>query len=269
MTITYSGSCSPAEQHESYLERITQNAENLGRVTLRVPWADRYKVVTDTLGPQAPWPYSPNGTVANAAEIRGVGAAVADGQGLSYEFADVTLTYDFQSSGRRETASDGVTLFSETTEPWTIINTVDPSSFRWGSATGGLLPKDFPIGRVSRGTNLVRTHYNVPSVPESLFSLQDTCNDAPYTSPILGATFDTECLAFGGLTTQRTVKTDPDGGEVVLLLNVTVKFAINPNGWNKWWNKDKSGGAGYDKIYNVNGSQYNSFTPTDYSDFLF
>jgi hypothetical protein len=116
-------------------------------------------------------------------------------------------------------------------------------------------------GQIIRGMNLVRTLYNLTSVPVSYLSLPGKTNSASYSSALLGLTFAAQTLLFQPGQLTRTIKLSGTEGFVA-----QVKMSYNPNGWNVYWNE---AAQAYQPIYVAGGSQYFSYPLASFADWLF
>jgi len=237
---------------------------NKARVTLRCPWGIRYQVAADIINNNRLWPDVSIGAIGGHISIDPAPntkqVSVSSGGIISYEEALLTVDYDVAQFGNLE--KDVVTgqIYSENIEPTIEHIKMDPHGFRFGTALGPTL-KEPPV-RESRGLSLVRTLYNLPTLPASLLTLSGHVNSAPYTSASLGLTFAAETLLFVPPQSTRVVKTDGSRA-----WTVPVKFMYKKDTWNKIFRPDT---ATFEVIWNdATGAVYKPYPPDDFSDWLF
>lgn len=203
-------------------------------VTLECDWADRYNVALEIIGNGYTWPHgSFPDVVARKAQIvpapnskyteHGTGGACV------YEKAHVTIQYLVPQGTNVEEAAGG-DLYSESLEPIVEFLKQNPDRFAWASGTGPPVSKEEAPGKQVYMTNIVRTWYDVTSIPAAVFTCIGKVNDAAYASTSLGQTFAIETLLYQPPTLSRTVKLDG-----TKKWNLTMKFAYKPDGWNKFW----------------------------------
>lgn len=252
-----------AEVHNAISESMNMTEGVAAQVTLQCYWADRFALMADLLAGNAGqgrvWP---NGgfvippKAANCASKPFPAEYITVGQACVYEFALVTVNYSHKI----------VDLISESLEPTAEFVTVDHKQFRWTDAFGPVLLEGEAPGFLVKGCNLVRTLYNIPSLPANMLSLIGKSNDALYTSALLGVSFDEETLLFQPPTMNRTFTTTGTTG-----WTLQMKFAHKPDGWNKFWRASKNNGAGgWDEIWHINGlAVYKPYPPDDFSLYLF
>lgn len=226
-------------------------------VTLRCAWSDRYNLVDDLLGNMRAWPHGgwadpPRASSAKIAPFATTNAP-AVGQSITYDDALVTVQY----------THDVVDLISESIEPNADFITVDHRNFRWSEPGGPPLTPEEAPGKLRNSLSLVRTLYRVqPPLPLALLSSPGKCNHEPYTSQLLGLTFDKETLMFVPPHLSRVIRTDGSKG-----FTVKLKFGYKPEGWNSYWRAQSSA---YQAIYNPStGVVYKSHPLADLSAFLF
>lgn len=249
MSIVFSPAAPCNEELGTAQESAALEGGVTASVTLRCAYSDRFILANDLLSNLRPWPKTTLATPprAQTAAIRPAGDAVASSQGLTYEHALITVTY----------GNKIVDLVSESLEPVTDFITLDHHDFRWGSATGEpVLEREAP-GKLRRFINLVRTYYNLSSVPAGVLDLPGTCNDTEYVSPFLGITFAPETLMLGDPQLSQTITTAGSKG-----FNLTLKWTYNKDGWNKFWrSKDED----FVEMYHVGGTVYKNYPPEDHS----
>jgi hypothetical protein len=221
-------------------------------VSLRCAYTDRIALMDDLLTNQRTWPYF-TAAKARTASAQPLSARyTTSGQSCEYEDAIVTVNYN---------TDPDADLITESIEPTAEFRLLDHRNFRWSSATGQLLNENESPGQLIRGIKLVRTMYNLVTIPVSLLTLPGTCNLGSYTSTLLGLTFAAETLLFGIQPITRTIKLSGVG-----TYTVTINMSYKEATWNKFWNqKTKT----YENIYEFNGAIYKPYTPTSFSDFLF
>lgn len=247
------------------VEEFVTVSEDMGRetgvaakVTLRCAFADRFLLMADLIGNNRVWP---NGgfvippMVQNASSVPFNSQYGVVGQAIVYDHALVTVNYSHKI----------VDVFSEALEPTAEFITVDHLQFRWGSPEGEMLLPDEAPGFLLRSCNLVRTLYNLPSLPANLLSLTGMSNDADYTSTMLGVTFAEETLLFQPPMPSRTFTTTGTVG-----WTLQMKFSYKPEGWNKFWRPSMgTGEGGWDEIHHVKGGRYKPHPPANFAVYLF
>ena len=164
-----------------------------------------------------------------------------DSIGLTYESAIVQLEYVFDKDTPDESGSD---LFSESIDPTAENLTLDPANFWWKSGGEALKDNEAPA-RLLKGLDYVLTLYNRPSIPTAAFALVGFVNDAPFATRTLGKVWLLGTLLFNPPNCQRKVTMGPTPS---LTWTTTYRFAYKPDGWNKFWNPRKAGGAGNDNL---------------------
>ena len=221
-------------------------------VVVRCDWANRHSLVADVLGNRREWPHAANGPVAQTATINPAPTRYGvTGQCINYIDALVTINYGTEKKD----------LISESLEPTAEFITLDYKRFRWGAANGTPLIEGEAPGKLVRGLSLVRTMYEVPApLPISLIELPGSVNDANYTSTLLGLTFPTETLLYQPPNLSRTITTAGTDG-----FTLTLKFMYKKEGWNKFWRHETQQ---YERIFMVDGGQYDNYPLDDFSDFL-
>lgn len=251
MTVTYWASGTACEIAGSAQETFDKDGLKAS-VQVQVAWGDRHTAKAALYG--IAWPYHPG------ARCNGIGIApfnakmLADGQGGTYE--DAILTLSFSS---RETED----LVEESLEPTVEFITQDHKHYRWTDADGDPLTEKEAPGRQRFSLVLSRTIYKLaPPLNAGLLTLVGYVNDAAYTSELLGLTFALETLLFQPTSISRTITTAGDPA-----CNVALKFAFNPNTWNKYY-RAKTGE--FEEIWNVETEEVEKQYPTgDFSWALF
>lgn len=253
-----------AEEHDAVDESMNLTEGVAAQVTLRCFWADRFLLMADLLsggggGSPRVWP---NGgfvippKAASCASKPFAANYIEVGQQCLYEFALVTVNYSHKI----------VDLISESLEPTAEFVTVDNKQFRWTDAFGPVLLEGEAPGVLIKSCNLVRTMYNMPSLPTNMLDLVGKSNNAIYISALLGVSFQVETLLFQPPTMSRTFTTTGTSG-----WTLQIKFAHKPQGWNKFWRAAKNNGAGgWDQIWHINGLVvYKPYPPDNFSAYLF
>lgn len=261
-----------AEKHASISESMQAAQGIAAQVTLNCAWADRFLLMADLLSNMRVWP---NGgfTIPPKAQacscIPVPGAYIQVGQACVYELAEVTVNYSHKI----------VDVFSETLEPTAEFITADHKQFAWvdevipaeeeggeDTFTGPVLLEGEAPGFLLRSCNLVRTLYNIPTLPSDILTLVGMSNDDDYTSALLGITFPTETLMFCPPQPSRTFNSVGTEG-----WTLQMKFACKPNGWNKFWRPAANGGnGGWDQIYHIESKGlYKPHPPADFAAYLF
>ena len=239
------------------------------RVTLRVPYADTYNVIADIIGNRYPWPWGGgvNPARASAYNLRlPQGCGYTDNGDGSLTPEEVLIDIDYMTDdaeGGAVEASNGE-VYSETLEPTMEFIKLNHTLFAWGSATGTPLTKEEAPGRQVRGCNIVRTWFDVETVPAAIFDLIGAVNETAYVSVVLGKTFAAETLLYMPPTMQTTLRADG-----TFTRNITTKFTYNPDGWNKYWRPDLPTPA-FQSIYLIDPAQeYKNYPPRPFGGLLF
>lgn len=254
---TFSPVVSCCEEAGTASEQVGPSITNCS-VVLRVPWANRFLLIADLLTNRRAWPYLSGWTNPPRANAAGISAwnntGVTSGQSITYEDALVTVQYT------NNPATDVVT---EQLEPTVEFQTLDYKNFRWGSKAGRVLLEAEAPGRQLRGFNLVRTIHDVAlPLNADLLDLGGTCNEDPYTSTLLGLTFDAETLLFNTPSINRVLKSDGSSKASLVL-----RFTHKREGWNKFW---RPGTGQYEEIFSIESdSIYKNYPPADYSNYLY
>jgi len=276
--VTYS-SIDCCEVHGTAKEEISLDGHTAS-VDLDVAWNLRYALVDDLLENARRWPYHENPQLtARRCALAVVPATPTDsGQGMTYERAIVSVSYDATveqadpegsesdsegyEPGEGETEEPPVTdKLSEAFEPSAEFITLDYRKFRWGSATGTPLKEGESPGKLNLGAVLVRTLYDVSSIPTSVLSNIGKVNPGSYRSRLLGLSFAAETLLFAPPTMDRTIRSDGSGR-----WKLTLRMVYKADGWNKYWRSDDQT---YSKIFVAGGSEYKSYKNGQFSGLLF
>jgi hypothetical protein len=255
------------EEYMSCNEKVRWDGNHSCGITLRCPWTDRLSVAADILNNVRLWP---NGSIGAAGAEATITPApgevtVTAGGRLVYEEALVKVTYDTATLGKMETYPSGPhagEVYSESIEQIIENQTFESTDFRWDNITGN--PVKTPMVRQMYGLALKRTLFNMTSIPSAIWDLPGHVNTAAYVSASLGKTFAAETLLFTPASFSRTVYTDG-----TKKWTISMKLHYKADGWNMFWNKDKSGGAGFSYIYHINGTQYKNFPLADFSSLLY
>lgn len=260
MTI-YSPNVACAEEFDSVVENRSTD-DWTASVTLRCAWERRHDLAKDVVGFFREWPHATEYPV----RPRALNAVIRPGrdpgqtvnQSMVYGDALVTINYGMTDRTQQE-------LFSESIEPSVEYITTDHRRFRWGSATGPPILESEAPGKPIHSLALVRTLYNLPSIPVALLVMPGTCNASPYTSALLGLTFGAETLAFMNPSMQRAVSFEGTKG-----WTLTLKWGFREGGWNQFWRPTINGGAGGWQSMYVSGqaNPYKNLPPVSYGDFL-
>lgn len=253
----WSNTVNCAEEHDSVTENYDDERGLMSAsVTLRCAWADRHNLVTDICGNRRAWIKGSAGQapVAGSAAIKPAGSIGSPGfsqQEIVYAEALVTINF----------STKVVDVFSESLEPTAEFVQLPYQLFRWGSGTGALLQEQEAPGKLIRGLNIVRNEYNLTSLDPDLIALVGSVNDESYSSSLLGLSFDAETLLYNPPNVQY--KKDSTG---VVKYDVTKRFTINPNGWNKYF---RGFSGNYQRIYLAGSSDpYESYPVVDLSGLL-
>lgn len=235
-------------------------------VQLECAWADRYNLLNEILGNEYTWPHGAfTNVVAKKAQIipqRTQYTEHGSGGGIVYQTALVTIQYLAPNNNIDETA--GGDLYSETLEPVVEFIKQNPDRFAWASGTGPPVSKEEAPGKQVYMMNIVRTLYNLASVPAAVFTCIGGVNDTAYVSATLGFSFGVETLLYQPPTLSRTVKIDG-----TKLWSLTMKFAYKPNGWNQFWRAGVNP-AQWDEFYDIAaGAIYKNYHQVDMTSLLF
>lgn len=243
--------------------QVTENAdiENgwAASVTLRCAWTDRHALVADILGTGRTYPntafLNPPQAASAAIKPPDGDCGTTTGQSINYAYALVTINYSNNVQG-------GEDLVSESLEPTVEFMTEDHRRFRWGAANGDPLLENEAPGRQFHSLNLVRTLYNVTSMPSAVRSAMGGVNNATYSSALLGLSWAAETLLYHPPNLSRVIKTDGTDG-----WTLTMKFQDKPEGWNKYW---RAKTQSYESIFLADGGgQYKSYPPKSFASLLF
>lgn len=229
-------------EDESYAWRGDPSAS----VTLLVPWQFRYMVVSDLLG--FDWDYKKNGKETHRAgsslprkhpnagnykvtsdqsyagmyvksvSIKGVGAAKREGQENAYEMAELTVSYSMLPQRS----------YTENINYEVQSMTLPRHLFCWDKNTP-LSDGEEPV-KMMRTLSITHTYNFLEKIPNMFAENVGKVNsDVLETSQKL--TIQPETLLYEGCETSQTwTYTGSEGW------SLTVHFAYNPNGWNKWYN---------------------------------
>jgi len=263
-----------AAKEEAYTvsAKVNYKGMNSGKVKLRCPWADRYTIAADIINNNRLFPTGSIGAIAAEISIdpapQSAAVNVTAGGVIEYDEALLTIDYNVAEVANLEKVPTGANagiLYSEALEPNIEYLKLDKLNFTWTDASGRPVTEAESPSRPSRGFNLVRTYYNIPSIDSSYLDLGDTCNDAAYTSVPLGLTFDIGTLRFIPAPLNRTILTSGSKG-----WNLTLKWAYRKATWNKFWRVDKSGSDKYDTIYDkVNAAAWVPCPLADHTPWLY
>lgn len=222
-----------AEVYGSASEELDLDTGLTASVQLRGSYADRHAIAAAIMGQQ--WPHNTNyPSFAKTVSIAGEGQCVAVGQCLVWESAVFSVSYN---SDRRTTD-----FVSEEIKPTIEFQRLDHRKFRWGAADGPPLQQDEAPGKQVRGLSVMRTLYNVTTLPPEIYTAVGKVNDAAYNSTLLQFNFPEETLLYGEPSLSRTFAFDQtlpvptinsDGW------NVTLEFQYKEQGWNKFWRAER------------------------------
>jgi hypothetical protein len=241
-------------------------------VTLGCAYVDRFNLMYDLLygnfGGGRLWPYGGN--------VYCVGCETADGppgqaqsgvlntQGYDVDQSYVVATYASPSSNPQQPDVGNVT---ENLEPTCEFQTLPHTDFLWDGAGQQVLKPEESPAKQNRGVNYVRTLSKIePPLPIELITLQGYVNDSTINSTSLGLTFPAETLMYRGVSLSRTVAgtAPPDTGS--LAWNMTLKFGVKYDKWNKFWRGPQEGWQGF-KI-KATGAPYKNYPLGDFSVFF-
>ena len=221
--------------------------------TILVPWSLRWLIVDDIVGLRRSYPHAPSsGSIALSASITPFGASTDDGQGLTYEKAQIAIKYG-QLDGQAIDGGSG-TVYAESLQPSAEFTPLNFKKFRWGSASGEQLLESEAPGKLEVGLDYVQKQYQLSTVPAAVLSTIGNVNSGSQVAAILGLTFPAETLLYTTPTLDRTLDSAGNGK-----WDLTMAFSYKPNGWNKFWRADTQA---YDRIYIAGGVQYNNYPLT-------
>lgn len=248
-----------SEEHTTVGENFTLESGMAASVMLRCNWADRHALVEDILGGGRVYPNTGflNPPLAASAAIKPAPTNYGvTGQSIDYVHALVTVNYS------NEVEKTGTDLVSESLEPTIEFLTEDYRRFRWSAADGDPLLEGEAPGRQFHSLNLVRTLYNVVSMPAAVRTAIGGVNDAVYNSALLGLTWNAEELLYHPPNLSRVIKTDGIAG-----WTLTMKFSDKPEGWNKYW---RAKTQTWEAIFLADGGgEYKSYPPKSFASILF
>jgi hypothetical protein len=253
-----------AEEAYTRQERYDAESGLAASVVLRCAYSNRHLLAADILMNRYAWPFggwsvAPRASSAAIVAERQSGGP-ADGQAMNYT-GDALVTVNYTTGKAGDPTSED--LISESLELTAEFITQDHRNFTWGNVAGGdpLTEQEAP-GKQKKSLSLVRTFFQLPSIPVSILDLPGSSNDDDYTSALLGLTFPEETLLFVPMGMSRTIKSNGTAG-----WNLTISFPYQPGGWNKHW-RAKTGLN--TAIWNKNlGAVHKNFPPDDFSDWLF
>jgi hypothetical protein len=166
----------------------------------------------------------------------------------NYEFAQVTAQYGGNGAGGGGGSNSAGEPISESLEPAVEFMQLPAEGFFWGSTNGTHLKDEEAPGKGFYSLNYVYKRGGMSTIPSSVFTLIGKVNDGTITSYTLGQTFAAETLLYHPPLLERSLNPDGTGS-----WSITMRFTYKPDGWNRFWRQDKSGGPGWDRIYNKNG----------------
>ncbi len=158
--------------------------------------------------------------------------SIAKRTGPSYEYAEVELTYGFDSGNPFEVAP-GALIVSESFEPSIEWTTLPYENFAWVSDGAALKPAEAP-GRQELGIDYVITKFQRPSIPPEAFIFVGKVNDGtifPVSMPSLQ--FGPEELLMKPPQIRRVHYAIGSEG-----FDITYRFSWRQNGWNQYFRTD-------------------------------
>jgi len=248
-------------QREDY---DADNGSANAAVTLIVPAADRYIIVSEILANAYVWPHGANPAIAskigivpapnsNATEVNGT---------LLYDFYHLNIAYTTKKpEGGQTTDGDG-NVYSEELVPLTEHQTLDYNDYEWDNSNP-LKEGEAPT-KIVRSFNYVRTIFNLqPPLSGSLLDAPGCVNNAAFLSPSLGMFFPAESLLFGDpkISRQYSLTTGFSG------ITLQTSFAFRKDGWNKFWRAKTNAWAEIKK--KSDGAVVKPYPPIDFSFLLF
>jgi hypothetical protein len=165
-----------------------------------------------------------------------------------YNFAAVTAQYGGSVAGGGGGSNSAGEPISESLEPAVEFMQLPAEGFFWGSTNGTHLKDEEAPGKGFYSLNYVYKRGGMSTIPSSVFTLIGKVNSGSVTSYTLGQTFAAETLLYHPPLLDRVLNTDGTGSWAI-----TMRFTYKPDGWNRFWRQGKSGGPGWDRIYNKDG----------------
>lgn len=243
-------------------DSLSENFDDDGiscSVKLHCPYSIRHDVVADIVGANEFWPhgsFEEQQPFAISASIVPFGGKTSqDGQCLVYEKAEITVNYEAKGRDSTESASESI-------EPTAEFQRLDYRHFCWKDTDGPPLTENQAPSKLLRGMNIVRNIFKwPPPLPTELLDRIGSVNSAAYSSGLLGLTFPAESLLYCPPTMQRSITT---GG--IKTWNVTLKFMVKPEGWNKFWREDAQE---WQRLFNrVADAEYNNYPLQSFAAFF-
>lgn len=232
-------------------------------VQLKVSEDDRENLIADLF--DNAWPSDSDARVVSIEERPIASNYTVDDQEIVYPETILTVKYsnnpDDGSEPTTGTPPDGADRLSESLTPNVEFITLDYKRFRWGSANGDVLIEAEAPGKQVFSTALVRTHYGVTTLSNTVLSEIGKVNASAYTSALLGLTFEIDTLLYAPPELSRTIKST---GASAWTLKLT--FLHKPTRWNKFWRADT---AAWDDIYRLGGMLYKNYPLGDFSALLY
>ncbi|HQU46451.1 MAG TPA: hypothetical protein PK867_26830 [Pirellulales bacterium] len=238
-------------------------------VKLRCAWDDRYALA----GEVSPWALYQR-IPGSFARCRTISiepltqlAGLTDESNLwnVYEEAKITLEYVWDRKSPQQVNNE---LWSEEIQPTAEYLTQPGSNFVWGSNTSKTIKDEEAPGILLRGLDYVLTHFNVPAIPAAALSLIGCVNNATLSALIMsGMSFGAETLLFNPPTISRRVV---QGTKPQLNWTLVYRLTYKPQGWNKLWNANMTGGPGWDDIKlksNPTGPVVKRYAPATFTGF--
>jgi len=157
---------------------------------------------------------------------------------------------------RQYTWDDALPLINEFGDEVKDIN----GNVVYGDAT--LLTEDEAPVWMRRSLNIVRSEMFVnPPLPDALFDFVGGCNNAPFTSGLLGKTFDAETLVYQSPVLRLKYNSVGDRQ-----FDITKRFSYYPWGANYYW-RQAFGGYGQ-IVYRGTSTIKKNFLPVDFSQIM-
>ncbi len=246
-----------------------QNSKTGGTATRQLicAWGDRWTLMQEIID-EAYENLDPSSLIAiNATSTPMLGANTGSGTVATYEKAIVSVEYTTPKFEEDEGGDEK----TESIEPYAEFLTVGSRNLRWTDTNGSPLVKDETPGILMQGLVYVFRKNFQTDLPDSVRELIGKVNVAaitPTSTGMEGFVFEAETLLFQPPSIVRTFDSDNN-----LTWDVEYRFMYKPNwdgttarGWNYFWNQNKTGGAGFDKIYDVKaGGQYKHYLLGDFT----
>ena len=228
---------------------------------MRGAWSDLGTYLNElTTYPNNAYPYSHGTEAALVRRVKPTGEGKitsTSGTLISYTTALVYVTYDTEGPAW-EPGSLGNYL-KETLRRGAYGAVFPPTGATWSDRTTSVNSSQ-SLEYTTDTVEYVRTFYDVNGIPPSVYSLVGYANAAPVSTYQLGISFPLGTLQYMG----PQVEAVTNLGEIPSL-TVSEVFAYRANGWNSWWNPEKSGAAGWDTVKQADGTAWVPHPPGNFA----